>query len=168
MADKQYDTPRVCIDVFTKYAAVVPVKGKTENDLALGMIESIVKMGHKPQVIYTDGETGIRNRGLFQKYFTGSKITVRYSRRHPTLAERFIGTFKSMLDKRIKPGQQWLGLIYSIVLTYNNKLVHSATDMTPKETTKPENELNAYVNLKLKAKHSRRYSHLAVGDKVHV
>ena len=45
LEDKQYDTPRVCIDVFTKYAAVVPVKGKTENDLAFGMIESIVKYG---------------------------------------------------------------------------------------------------------------------------
>ena len=33
------------------------------------MIESIVNMGHKPQVIYTDGETGIRTSGLFQKYF---------------------------------------------------------------------------------------------------
>ena len=88
----------VRIEVFTKYAAVVPVKGKTENDLALGMIESIVKMGHKPQAIYTDGETGIRNRGLFQKYFTVNKITILFSRGHPAFAERFIGTFKSMLD----------------------------------------------------------------------
>ena len=82
----------VCIDVFTKYAAVVPIKGKTENDLALGMIESIVKMGRKPHVIYTDGETGIRTSGLFQKYFTENKITVHYSRGHPVFAERFIGT----------------------------------------------------------------------------
>ena len=34
--------------------------------------------------------------------------------------------------------------------------------MTPKEATKPENELNAYVNMKLKAKRSRRYPPLAV------
>ena len=40
--------------------------------------------------------------------------------------------------------------------------------MTPKEATKPENELNANLSLKLKAKHSRRYSHLAVGGKVHI
>ena len=57
---------------------------------------------------------------------------------------------------------------YLILLTYNNKLVHSATDMTPKKAAKPENELNSYVNMKLKAKHSRRYSRLAVGDKVHI
>ena len=73
-----------------------------------------------------------------------------------------------MLDRRIKPGQDWTQLIYPILLTYNNKLVHSATEMTPKEATKPENELNANVNMKLKAKHSRRYPVLSVGDKVHI
>ena len=61
-----------------------------------------------------------------------------------------------------------IDLIYPILLTYNNKLVHSATEMTPKEATKPENELNAYVNMKLKAKHSRRYPVLSLGDKVHI
>ena len=73
-----------------------------------------------------------------------------------------------MLDKRMQPGQQWIDLIYAILLTYNNKLVHSPLEMTPKEATKPENELNAYVNMKLKAKRSRRYPVLAVGDKVHI
>ena len=96
----------VCIDTFTKYATVVPVKGKTENVLALGVIESIVKMGRKPHVIYMDGETGIRNSKLFEKYFAENNITMHYSRGHPAFAERFIGTFRSMLDKRIKPGQQ--------------------------------------------------------------
>ena len=40
--------------------------------------------------------------------------------------------------------------------------------MAPKEATKPENELNAYVNMKLQAKHSRRCPPVAVGDKVHI
>ena len=39
LTDQQYDTAMVCIDTFTKYAAVVPIKGQTENDLALGGIE---------------------------------------------------------------------------------------------------------------------------------
>ena len=47
LEDQNYEAAMVCVDVFTKYAAVVPVKGKTENDLALGVIESIVKMGKK-------------------------------------------------------------------------------------------------------------------------
>ena len=35
-----YDTAMVCIDIFTKYAAVVPIKGKTQSDVAHGMIEA--------------------------------------------------------------------------------------------------------------------------------
>ena len=45
----------VCVDTFTKYASVVRVKGKSENDLPLGVIEWIVKMGRKPPMIYMDG-----------------------------------------------------------------------------------------------------------------
>ena len=83
-------------------------------------------------------------------------------------AERLIGTFKSMLDKRIKAGHDWTGLIYPILLTYNNKLANPATKMIPREATKPENELNAYVNMKLQANISRRYPVLSVGDMVHI
>ena len=67
LEDQNYDTVMVCVDVFTKYAAVVPVDGKSENDLSLGVIESIAKMSKKPQVIYLDSESGIRNSRLFQK-----------------------------------------------------------------------------------------------------
>ena len=67
LEDQNYDTTMVCVDVFTKYAAVVPVNGKSENVLALGVIESIAKMSKKPQVIYLDSESGIRNSRLFQK-----------------------------------------------------------------------------------------------------
>ena len=83
----------------------------------MGVIESIVKMGRKPPVIDMNAESGIRNSKLFQKYFTENKITVHYNRGHPTFAERFIGTFKSVLDRRIKPGQDWTQLIYRILLT---------------------------------------------------
>ena len=93
LEDQNYDTAMVCVDVFTKYAAVVPVKGKSENDLALGLLESIVKMGRRPEVVYMDGKSGVRNSKLFQRYFIENNITVYYSKGHPVFAERFIGTF---------------------------------------------------------------------------
>ena len=96
------------------------------------MIESIVKMEKPPQIIFSDGETGIRNSGLFQKYFAKHTITVLETRGHLAFAERLLGTFKSMLDTRIKPGQQWTELIYPMLLTYSNKLAYSATEMAPK------------------------------------
>ena len=111
LENQQNDTAMACIDTFSKYASVVAIKGKTENDLASGLIDSIVKMGRPPQIIYTAGETGIRHSGLFQKYFNENTIAVSYIRGHLAFARLLIGTFKPMLDKRTKPGQPWIELI---------------------------------------------------------
>ena len=73
-------------------------------------------MGGPPKVIMTDGEGAMKNSGsgLFQKHFTEHHITYIPSRVHPVFAERMIRTFMEMLDKRIKPDQQWTELIYPI------------------------------------------------------
>ena len=54
------------------------------------------------------------------------------------------------------------------LLIYNNELVHSAIGLTPREARDPSNEVEAYVDLKLKAKHNRKYPDGTVGDKVYV
>ena len=85
----------------------------------------------------TDGEkSGIKNGGLFQKYVQQHKITYIPTKGHPHMVERMIRTFKYMLDKRIKPGMQWTDLIYPILLTYINKLIHSAIQQTPNNARK--------------------------------
>lgn len=168
LPDQNYDIAMLCIDAFTKYCVIVPIKSKNESELALGFIECMNKMGKPPKVIFTDGETGIRNSGLFQKYFNENKITYVATKAHPIFAERMILTFKTMLDKRIKPNMQWVDLIYPILLTYNNKLVHSSTGLTPNEARKPSNELEAYINIKMKAKQNRKYPEIKVGDKVYI
>ena len=89
----------ICIDIRIKYCSKCPIKSKTKA-LALGLIECINKMGHKPNIIYTDGETGIRNSELFDKYFNENNITYIPTKTHPYFAERMIRTFKTMLDKR--------------------------------------------------------------------
>ena len=104
----------ICIDILWKFCVIVPIKGKTESDLALGFIECMNKMGDPPKVIMTDGEGAIQNSGLFQKYFAESHITYIPTRSRPVFVERMIRTFREMLDKRIKPNQQWTDLIYLI------------------------------------------------------
>ena len=44
--------------------------------------------------------------------------------------------------------------------------MHSATEMTPDEAMQQDNKLNVYVAVNLKAKRSRKYPPLVVGDKV--
>ena len=38
----------ICIDIFTKYAVVVPIKSKKEDAIAAGILECMRKMGKKP------------------------------------------------------------------------------------------------------------------------
>ena len=58
------------------YCAIVPIKGKTESDFALGFIECMSKMGGSPQVIMTDGEGAIKNSGLCFQIFHGTSYHI--------------------------------------------------------------------------------------------
>ena len=95
------------------------------------------------------------------------------TRGHANFCERAIRTFKDMLYKRIEADEkkgkeniQWTDYIFQIVLTYNNKMTHSATGKTPVEAMKKENEL--FVNLKIasQANKTSNYPPLGVGDEV--
>ena len=48
------------------------------------------------------------------------------------------------------------------------KEMHSATNMTPNEASKKNNELKAKVNVAMKARKDRIYPELSVGDKVKI
>ena len=42
----------ICIDIFTRFCVVVPIKSKQEADVAQGLIEALHKMGKKPIYIF--------------------------------------------------------------------------------------------------------------------
>ena len=65
----------LCIDAFTKSCVICPIKSNSESELALGFIECMNKMGKPPKVVFTDGETGTRHSGVFQKYVNENHIT---------------------------------------------------------------------------------------------
>ena len=75
-----------------------------------------------------------------------------------------------MLYKRIgnDKSKQWTDFIFQILLTYNNKMVHSSTGFTPFDAKKPENQMAVKANMELKAKHGRKYKELEVGDYVKI
>ena len=164
----------VMIDIFSKFAVVVPIKSKQPPDLLAGIMEGINKMGKKPELVYSD-EEGSLNSGVLKEYLDKEKIETHQTRTHPAFAERFIRTFKSMLFKRVEADEkkgkeniQWIDYIFEIMITYNNKMVHSATDLTPKEAKKPENELKVKANIAMNATKTRKYPDLEKGDKVKI
>ena len=123
-------------------------------------------MGGLPKDIMTDGEGAKKNRGLCQKYITEHHNTYIPPKRHPVCAERMIRTCREMLDKRIKPDEQWTDLIYSILLTFTHEFVHSTTELTPNAAGKESNEVMTHINMNMKAQHNRRRPELHVGDTV--
>jgi len=100
-AKQKFRAGLVAIDVLSKYAVVVPIKGKETTDVIAGTMEALQKMGEKPQLIYTDDERAIAGED-FKEFVEGKGIELYRTRNHPTFAERFIRTFKDMLFKRVE------------------------------------------------------------------
>ena len=164
----------VCIDVLSKFAVVVPIKTKNGEDVLEATKEALGKMGKKPKMIYTDDERAIAGED-FKDYVEGEGITLHRTRGHPAFAERFIRTYKDMLFKRVeadeKKGREhikWTDYNLEIMLTYNDKMKHSATGMTPNQARKEKNEFRAMINVASKAKKEKIYPELFVGDKVKI
>ena len=132
-------------------------------------------MGKKPEIIYSDDE-GSLNSNVIKEYIEKSQtIEIHRTRTHPAFAERMIRTGKNMLFKRVEADEkkgkeniQWTDYIFEIMITYKNKMVHSATGLTPQEARKPENELKVKANIAMNATKTRKYPELEVSNQVKV
>ena len=75
------------------------------------------------------------------------------------MAERAVGTFKSMIAKRVTgldlDKERWIDLLTSVLHQYNRQ-VQSTTGFTPKDAQLAENRLKLLHNIKQKAKFARR------------
>ena len=168
---KKFKVGALMIDIFTKYMVAVAINSKNEGDVASALLECLNKMGKNPEIIYTDDETSLSTKSI-QQYLNEKNIRHLITRGHPWFAERAIRTFKDALYKRIdnseKENPQWKDYIFEILLTYNNKLKHSATKLTPNEARNKKNELNVKLNLTLHKKHTRKYPLIQIGDRVKI
>ena len=109
------------------------------------------------------------------EYLEGEKIEIHRTRGHPASAERFIRTYKDMLFKRVEADEkkgktniQWTDYIFEILLSYNNKNIHSTTKFTPSQAKLPKHEFEVKLNISLQAKKSRVYPEVDVGDRVKI
>ena len=64
LEEQRFRVGMVCIDIFSKFASVVPIMSKDTGDVAAGVIECIQKMGRKPKIIYTDDEAALSTGAL--------------------------------------------------------------------------------------------------------
>ena len=77
-----------------------------------------------------------------------------------------------MLYERIDQGRaetpQWIDFVYPIMITYNNKMVHSSIKMTPYEATKPSNAIYVKSHIELQASFTTKYPELEIGSIVKI
>ena len=75
-----------------------------------------------------------------------------------------------MLYERVDQGgaenPQWIDFVYPILLTYNNKMVHSSVEMTPYQATKPSNAIDVNYTIELQASFTRNYPEREIGSSV--
>ena len=169
LPDQDYKLGILMVDIFTKYTEVVPLKDKTEGSLLSGLMEGFHKMKHNPKTIYSDDEPALSSK-YTKQFFKENNITFLITRTHAAFAERQIRTIKDMLHKRMKnsDSDQWTDHIGYVLLTYNHKMIHNTTHMTPYDAMKPKNHLLVKNNIISKAKRNRIYPDINVGDRVKI
>ena len=156
----------VMIDIFSKYAVVIPIASKETPDVIAGMMEGFQKMGGKPKCIYSDNE-GALGSSLFDEFCESHKVKLITTRTHAWVAERFIRTLKDMINKRIENTEKtWKDVLFEVLLTYNSKNVHTATGLTPDQAKLDKYRLQVKMNLELHRISKRRYPTIDVDDKV--
>lgn len=131
-------------------------------------------MGGKPSLFFSDDEGTLRSE-LFTEYVESEGMEFHRSRGKANFVERWNRTLKNMISKRLeadeKKGKQnndWSDYLPEVVLTYNNKMKHSATGLTPNEARKDKHEFRAMLNVANKARKDRVYPELHVGSKVKI
>ena len=89
------------IDIFSKYAVVIPLKGKTKENVLYGIMEGINKINKlkKPKMLYCDRDTTFTSN-ILDEWCKKENIKLVLTTTHPMVVERFNRTFKNMVWKR--------------------------------------------------------------------
>jgi len=154
----------VCIDVFTRFVWVVPLKSKQGINVS-NALETIVKK-KTPIRIQSDHGTEFYNKNvyrIFTKYkinhFSTTDFTVKCA-----LVERVIRTLKERLWKYFSAQNtyKYLDIIQNLVKSYNNS-VHSATGYKPSQILTSEDKIRIKQKL-YKNKKTFKGFHYKIGD----
>ena len=153
----------VVIDIFSKFANVVPMKNKDAPSVLSALKESFDKMGYCMS-IYSDDDGAFKS--VVKEFFDGEGINHIITLTHANVAERFIRTMKNSIHDRVRFNKgNWTDML-KFALDKYNKTVHSSTKEKPVEAHKDENHMDVRVNLTLREKNTRKYDSVNVGDKV--
>ena len=154
---------RLCtIDLYSKYAFVVPLKDKKGISIVKACNKIIKQSNRKPNKIWVDQGGEIYNR-VFKKWLSDNDIIMysTYNEGKSVVAERFIRTLKNKLYKHMMATDKnvYYDVLDDVINEYNNTK-HNTIKMKPKDV---KNDKRVYIN-----EHNEKDSRFKIGDRVRI
>ena len=144
---QNYGYVLTCIDVFSRYAWVEPLKNKTAYECKKA-IERIFNKGRQPSIIYSDA--GSEFEGEFRKYLEKMKIiqltNQNVSHIKAAVIERFNKTIKEKLWRVFTylGKKKYSDVLQKLVYAYNHS-IHRSIGIAPVNVTKKnQDEIHNY------------------------
>ena len=151
------------IDLFSKYAFVIPLKDKKGISIVNAFNKIIKQSNRKPNKIWVDQEGEFYNN-VFEKWLSDNDIIMysTYNEGKSVVAERFIRTLKNKLYKHMTAGGKkvYYDVLDDAVSKYNNTK-HSTIKMKPIDVG--DNNKKVYID-----EHNEKDSRFKVSDKFRI
>ena len=151
------------IDLYSKYAFVIPLKDKKEICILNAFDKIIKQYNRKPNKIWID-QGGEFYNSIFEKWLSDNDIIMysTYNEGKSVVAERFIRTLESKLYKHMTAiGNSVYYVLDDVVNKYNNTK-HSTIKMKPIDV-RDNNNKRVYIH-----EHNEKRSRFKVGDRVRI
>ena len=150
------------IDLYSKYAFVIPLKDKKGISIVNAFDKIIKQSNRKPNKIWVD-QGGEFYNNVFEKWLSDNDIIMysTYNEGKSVVAERFIRTLKNKLYKHMTATGKnvYYDVLDDAVNKYNN-IKHSNIKMKPIDV---KNNKRVYID-----EHNEKDSRFKVGDRVRV
>ena len=150
------------IDLYSKYAFVVPLKDKKGISIVNAFNNIIKQSNRKPNKIWVDQGGEFYNHN-FKKWLSGNDIIMysTYNEGKSVVVERFIRTLKNKLDKHMTASAKnvYYDVLDDVVNIYNNTK-HSTIKMKPIDVG---DNKRVYID-----EHNEKDSRFKVGDRVRI
>ena len=150
------------IDLFSKYAFVVPLKDKKGISIVNAFDKIIKQSKRKPNKIWVDQGSEFYNNN-FKKWLSDNNIIMysTYNEGKSVVPERFIRTLKNKLYKHVTATSKnvYYNVLEDVVSKYNNTK-HSTIKMKPIDV---KDNKRVYID-----EHNEKDSRFEVGDRVRI
>ena len=165
----------LCIDIFSRRAAIVGVKNKTAGLVADALEKAMTDLGMIPKVVLSD--RGSEFKGATAKFLAKNKVIHRLAdvgdHRRLGIVDRFSGVVKSWIARHMTYHQtkKYMDVLPRLVKKYNSAPHSSLGGMSPNEAWEfPRDARNFHYDRIQKALTTKRKvkGGIAVGDWVRV